>query len=266
MKKKYYVLISNDDGIRSEGLKALHDAVSSIAEVLVVAPDAQRSGASHSISVDDLLKARKAPYYGSKGYAISGTPADCAKLGLLRLAKRKPDLVLSGINHGPNMAQFILYSGTVGAAAEAALLGIPAMAFSIDTYEPKDFSFAVKYIRKTALAVLSGRVRIKSHTLLNVNIPDKKECDIKGVKVIPKGFMEYGEKYVQKKKTRHGIYYYWHIIGKKIQRKKDLTDADALQKGYITITPLNFDLNDRKSFNEIKRLAAMQLSLKFNLK
>ena len=253
MKKRYYIVLSNDDGIGSAGLRALYEAVRPVADVLVSAPDMQRSGASHSISVDDLLRARKVDYYGAEAYAVSGTPADCAKLGLLKFAKSKPDLLLSGINHGPNMAQFILYSGTVGAAAEAALLGIPAMAFSIDTYEPKDFSFAVSYIRKLVLSALQGKLRLKKHTVLNVNLPDKPESGIKGIKVLPKGYREYEEKYI-KKPSKSGENYYWHIIGKKVKRKSDKTDADALAKGYITITPLSFDLNDRLELTSLKKV------------
>jgi 5'-nucleotidase len=255
MKKKYYIILSNDDGIKSAGLKALYDAVSGIAEILVVAPDAQRSGASHSISVSNPIKAVKRDYYGSKAYAVSGTPADCAKMGLLKFAKKKPDLLLSGINHGPNMAQFILYSGTVGAAAEAALLGIPAMAFSINEYEPEDFGFAVKYIRKMVLSILSKKIRIKPHSVLNINLPYKKEDEIKGIKVLPKGLREYEEKYVKGQGSGAAAYYYWHIIGKKIKREKDKTDADALEKGFITITPLHFDLNDNESLKKLQKIA-----------
>ena len=244
MKKKYLVVISNDDGITSAGLRAVYDALKPVADVVVSAPDAQRSGAAHSISCTESVKVKRVDYDGSKAYAVSGTPADCAKLALLNFVKRKPDLFISGVNHGPNIAQFILYSGTVGAAAEAAILGIPAMAFSIDAYEPKDFTFAVKYIRQIALKVLEGSIKIKKHTLLNINFP---AGDIKGVKILPKGLHEYAEKYDIKVKAGDDTAYYWHIIGKKEKRKKHITDADGVEAGYITVTPLNFDLNDDES-------------------
>ncbi len=254
MKKKYYILISNDDGLRSSGIKALYDAVKDIADVIIAAPDRERSGAAHSISVVKPVKVKKAVFHGAHAFAVSGTPADCAKIGILNLAVRKPDLVLSGINHGPNMAQFILYSGTIGAAAEAAMMGIPAIAFSIDSYKPQDFSFAVKYIRQVALSALQGKIRMKSHTLLNINLPDKPEEVISGVKILPRGLMEYEEKYIRKSGSEKNGWYYWHIIGKKESRKKDRTDADALENGFITVTPLNFDLNDRKAIKGLNRL------------
>lgn len=246
MKKKYLVVISNDDGITSEGLKAVYDALEPIADVIVSAPDTQRSGASHSISCTEFVEVKQISYGKAKAYAVSGTPADCAKLALLKFAKRRPDMLISGINHGPNIAQFILYSGTVGAAAEAAIMGIPAMAFSVDSYEPKDFEYAVGYIRKIALRVLQGAIRIKKHTLLNINFPAGGAGDIKGVKILPKGLHEYAEDYKQKGKKGNKTAYYWHIIGKKEKRKKHITDADGVEAGYITVTPLEFDLNDHE--------------------
>jgi 5'-nucleotidase len=250
MKKQYYCVISNDDGIKSAGLKAVFEALKPIADILVCAPDSQRSGASHSISCVNSIRVRKVKYYGSKAYAVSGTPADCAKLALLTFTKRKPGLFISGINHGPNTAQFILYSGTVGAAAEAAILGIPAIAFSIDSYEPEDFNFAVKYISKIALKILKGRLKIKKHTLLNINFPDEKTNGIKGVKILPKGLNEYAEKYIKKSAgTGSGLNtdYYWHIVGKKTKRVRHKTDADGVEAGFVTVTPLNFDLNDEQA-------------------
>ncbi|MGD0566731.1 MAG: 5'/3'-nucleotidase SurE [Candidatus Goldiibacteriota bacterium] len=253
MKKKYYVIISNDDGIFSAGIRALYEALEPIAEVLIAAPDRQRSGASHAISVDSIITAESVPFGKGRGFAVSGTPADCAKLALFTLAKRKPDLFISGINHGPNMAQFILYSGTVGAAAEAAILGIPAMAFSVDDYKPEDFSFCVSYIRQVALNVLEKRIRIKKHSLLNINIPYRQEGHIKGVKMLPKGLLEYGEKYIlDKKRKGKNKSYFWHITGRTRKRKGEpATDADGLEKGYITVTSLSFDLNDRKYMNKL---------------
>ncbi len=251
MKKKYYVVISNDDGIRSSGLKAVYEAIKPIADIVVSAPDSQRSGAAHSISCLNPIKVRQIPYGGSKAYAVAGTPADCAKLALLKFVKRKPDLLISGINHGPNISQFILYSGTVGAAAEAAILGIPALAFSIDNYEPEDFSFAINYIRQIALKVLEGRIKMKKYTMLNINFPGKKSGKIKGVKILPKGLHEYGEKYIKKAERNKRTVYYWHIIGKKTKRKKHLTDSDGVEAGFITVTPLDFDLNNNEAMAQL---------------
>jgi 5'-nucleotidase len=252
LKKKYFIIISNDDGIQSAGLKALYDALIPIADILVAAPDSQRSGASHSISIANPIKTVNVKYWKSKAYAISGTPADCAKLSILKLALRNPDLFISGINHGPNIAQFILYSGTVGAAAEAAMLGVPSMAFSIDAYEPQNFDFAVKYIQKIALKVLTGKIKFRRHSLLNINLPDKTESGIKGVKILPKGRNEYKEKYIRKISTKNGINYYWQIVGRQRKKNGKMTDADGVEAGFITITPLDFDLNDRESKARLK--------------
>jgi 5'-nucleotidase len=247
VKKKYFVIISNDDGISSAGIKALYKAIEPLADVLVAAPDRQRSGASHAISVDSKIIARKFGFGKADAFAISGTPADCAKLALFTLSGRKPDLFISGVNHGPNMAQFILYSGTIGAAAEAAILGIPALAFSIDEYKPEDFDFCISYIRGVAANVLAKKIRIKPHILLNINIPYRHAEGIKGVKILPRGMLEYEEKYVlQKENKRKNKSYFWHIIGRKRGRRRVITDADGLERGYITVTPLSFDLNDRK--------------------
>jgi 5'-nucleotidase len=247
MKKKYYVVISNDDGISSAGIRALYEAVEPIADVLIAAPDRQRSGASHAISVDSMITAEKIKFGKAKAFAISGTPADCAKLALFALAKRKPDLFISGINHGPNMAQFILYSGTIGAAAEAAILGIPALAFSIDDYTPVDFKFCISYIRQVALNVLRKKIRINKHSLLNINIPYRSAGGIKGVKILPKGMLEYDEEYLpDRKKSRGKKSYFWNITGRKRRNRRRLTDADGLENGYITVTSLSFDLNDKK--------------------
>jgi 5'-nucleotidase len=248
MRKKYYIVISNDDGISSAGIKALYEAVEPIADVLIAAPDRQRSGASHAISVDSMITAEKKDFGMAEAFAISGTPADCAKLALFALVRRKPDLFISGVNHGPNMAQFILYSGTIGAAAEAAVLGIPAMAFSVDDYNPVDFKFCVSYIRQIALNVLKKKIRIKKHSLLNINIPYRSAGEIKGVKILPRGLLEYDEKYIQDKKKSGGKKsYFWHITGRKRGNRRRPTDADGLEKGYITVTSLSFDLNDRKN-------------------
>ena len=252
VKKKYFCVISNDDGITAAGLKAVYEALEPLADILVSAPDTQRSGASHSISCDRSIRVKKVRYGSGQAYSVSGTPADCAKLALLTFAKRKPDLFISGVNHGPNIAQFVLYSGTVGAAAEAAILGVPALAFSIDEYAPENFVAAVQYIRKIALKVLQGGIRIKKHTLLNVNFPDTRNGTVKGVKIMPKGFYEYAEKYIKKSGGKNGTSYYWHIIGKKTIRKTHLTDADAVSGGFITITPLDFDLNDDEARVKLK--------------
>lgn len=251
--KRPYIILSNDDGIKSAGLKAVFNSVSGMADILVVAPDRERSGASHSFSIwPAVLRAKRVEYGGARAYSVSGTPVDCAKLALYRLAERDPDLFISGINHGPNTAQFIFYSGTIGAAAEAALLGIPSIAFSIDSYEPKEWSFAAELVKKIVGAVLQGGVKIRGRLLLNVNIPDTESAKIRGIKALPGGRLDYGENYIRIRNSG-GAARYRHVVTGKVKRRAGMTDSDGIESGYVTITPLKFDLNDRKSLKKIKK-------------
>jgi 5'-nucleotidase len=251
--KKPLIVISNDDGIKSAGLRILYEAVAGLGNVIIAAPDRQRSGASHALTVINPIKAKKIKFGRAKAYAISGTPVDCAKLALLSLAGRRPDLLLSGINHGPNTAQFILYSGTIGAAAEAAILGIPSVAFSIDSYEPREWAYAADFIRKFVSGVLKKKIRVKKHTLLNVNLPHIPEGEIKGVKILPRGGIEYGEIYRLLHKDKNGNSSFMHVIREKIKSKNNRCDADGLENGYVTVTPLKFDLNDREFIKVMKK-------------
>ena len=157
--------------------------------------------------------------------------------------------MVSGINHGPNNGRFILYSGTVGAAAEAAIMGIPAIAVSLASYEEKrDFKTAAEYAAKIAEAVTRGKVRIPNHSILNINVPDASAVRIKGVKFMEKGRCEYEEKYIKK-----GCGYRLYIGNRiRIGGFADKADSHALEQGYITVTPLSFDLNNRKLMKLIK--------------
>jgi 5'-nucleotidase len=251
--EKPYIILSNDDGIKSAGLRAVFNAVSGLAEVLVVAPASEKSGVSRSISIAGPIKLRKTGYHGAEAYAVYGTPADCAKIALMRLARRQPRLFLSGINHGPNLAQFILYSGTVGAAAESALLGTPAMAFSIDNFEPEDFSFAEKYIRTMVMKVLKGGLRVANHTLLNINFPDRNEAGIKGIKIVTGGLRLYEESYKRAGKRSGRDIFMRHVVTGRIKSGAGPTDAESVRRGYVTITPLKFDLTDLDMARKMKK-------------
>ncbi|MCX7698670.1 MAG: 5'/3'-nucleotidase SurE, partial [Candidatus Goldbacteria bacterium] len=251
-KRKKYIILTNDDGINSKGLKNLYLAIKDIAEILVVAPMSEKSGASHSLTVWDEIKVKKVKFEDIYAYGVYGTPADCAKIALLKLAKRKPDLLISGTNHGPNICQFVLYSGTIGAAAEGARMKIPSVSFSIDNFEPDDFSFARKVIHKIIEMIINKKIKIKNKTLLNINIPYLKEKMIKGIKIIKLGDIEYQEFYKMKKKNN--ILYFNHVIGKKKNSTRINTDAEALKRGFITITPIKFDFNDYESLNYLKKI------------
>ncbi|MBP7793350.1 MAG: 5'/3'-nucleotidase SurE [Candidatus Goldbacteria bacterium] len=248
--KKYFVL-TNDDGINAEGLKILYRAVKDVAEVLVVAPEAERSGVSSALTIWNEIEVKKVKFEDTFAFSVNGTPADCAKIALLKLARKKPDLLLSGTNHGPNICQFILYSGTIGAAAEGARMNVPSISFSIDNFLPEDFSFTEKIIDKIVNMVVKKEIKIKKGTILNVNIPYLKQNSIKGIKVIKTGDIEYKETY--KMKREKDVLYFNHIIGKKKKTYKLNNDADALAKGYITMTPLKFDFNDYENILELKK-------------
>ena len=247
--KRPFILIANDDGIKAKGLHELAHAVASFAEVMICAPDTEKSGYSHAISILHDLKPKRADFKGFKAYAINGTPADCVKLGVLALAGKRPALVISGINHGPNNGRFILYSGTVGAAAEAAIMGIPAIAVSLASYsEERDFRTAAIYAAKIAKAVTDGEITPPNHSMLNLNVPDASSVKIRGVKFIDKGRCEYEEKYI-KKGNAYRLY-----IGDRLKKGMKVKPADshALEQGYITVTPLSFDLNDKRLMKLLK--------------
>jgi len=250
--KNPLILLVNDDGIKSEGLKVLYDAVEGLGEIIIAAPDRQRSGASHALSVMDELKVKRAPFKGAKAYSVSGTPVDCAKLAMLSLAKRRPAVLLSGINHGPNTAQFILYSGTIGAAAEAAILGIPAVAFSIDSYTPGEWEYGRVFIRRFVKGILGRRIPVKKHSLININLPHLKPKGIKGVRVLPRGGVIYGEKY-SLVSGKPGQGKYRHVILEKKKSAGNKCDADAVENGYVTVTALDFNLNDHSFMKKIRK-------------
>src|SRR5512135_16648 len=186
MTKKLRILISNDDGIDAPGIYALVQEVRKIADVSVVAPDKQQSAVGHAITMNYPLRA--VPFRKNNeffGYAVEGTPADAVKLGVRFLLKQKPDLLLSGINHGSNTAINILYSGTVSAATEGTVLGIPSIAVSLTTHGQADFSYAARFAARLARRVLDEG--LPQGTLLNVNVPAVPEPEIAGVRVTRQG-------------------------------------------------------------------------------
>ncbi|HCV43306.1 MAG TPA: 5'/3'-nucleotidase SurE, partial [Bacteroidetes bacterium] len=184
--ERLHILLSNDDGIDAPGIFALAQEIKKIAEVTVIAPDKQQSAVGHAITMNYPLRA--VPFHKNGeffGYAVEGTPADAIKLGVRSLMKRKPDMVISGINHGSNTAINIIYSGTVSAATEGTVLGIPSIAISLTTYGEADFSYAAKFARK--LAVLVAEKGLPEGTLLNVNVPAVSEQQIAGVLLTRQG-------------------------------------------------------------------------------
>ena len=244
------ILITNDDGIYAEGIYALAKALGKAGNVTVVAPDTQRSAVGHAITIADPLRVTPAKHNGKFfGYSASGTPADCVKLGIKSIMKKSPDLVVSGINLGGNLGYNILYSGTVSGATEGALLGIPSIAISLDTFTKPDFSAAAAFAVK--LSVLMKKRSLPPGTLLNVNLPNIAASKIKGVRVTNQSRTSFND-WFDKRTDPHGNTYYWMTGDFKTKDADRDSDVNALKAGYISVTPIQFDLTDYKFISELQ--------------
>jgi 5'-nucleotidase len=235
------ILVSNDDGHQSDGIRALVDAVSPLGEVWVVAPEAEQSASSHAISLHRPLRIRTVR---ERWYAVDGTPTDCSYVAINHVLKEaRPQLMLSGINHGPNMADDVTYSGTVAAAMEASLLGVPAIAFSLVTRSRFDFGPAARFAARLTAAALARP--LPPRMLLNVNIPAGVEPD--GYVVTRLGKHSYGFEVIEKTDPR-GRKYYW-IGGNEYQHENiPGTDCNAvLDDKLVSVTPLMTDLTDERT-------------------
>jgi len=234
------ILVVNDDGITAPGIKALIETMAEIGRVVVVAPDTPQSGMGHAITIGKPLRLDKVELYaGIEMYKCSGTPVDCVKLAVTKIFKgKKPDLCVSGINHGLNNAINVLYSGTMSAAVEGAIESIPSIGFSLDNYGwEADFSHCTKFIKQIALQVLQNGLQVG--TLLNVNFPNVK--DIKGVKICRQANAKWTEEF-DERVDPYKRKYYW-ISG--VLENNDLgedTDIWALEHHYASIVPVQFDL------------------------
>lgn len=244
------ILLTNDDGIYAEGIQALHKTLARIADVTVVAPDIERSAVSHGITLAHPIwfkKVRRNKKFF--GYGISGTPADCVKFGVSVVLKgKKPDLVVSGINLGDNDGCSVFYSGTVAAAREGALMGIPSIAVSLATFTNPDFRYAAALTAKIAAQV--HRTKPAKATFLNVNVPNLPKNKIKGVQYTRQGMTPiHGE--FHKRFDPNLREYYW-MTGKVPENKRDLAvDTYALRKGYVTLTPIQCDVTDQRTLQEM---------------
>jgi 5'-nucleotidase len=245
MYKKQTILITNDDGITAPGIRALVDAVQDLAEIIVVAPDRPQSGMGHAITIGEPLRMNEVNIFeGVKAYQTTGTPADCVKLAKSVVLHRKPDLCISGINHGSNASINILYSGTMSAAMEAALEGISAIGFSLlDFSHHADFSLA-----KQVAHILSKKVLeegLPPHTLLNVNIPKCTIQEHKGMKICKQGNGSWNENFDTRKDPR-GVEYHW-MVGSFVHKDQDAdSDINVLDQNYTSIVPIQYDLTHYK--------------------
>lgn len=235
------ILVTNDDGVFAPGIKNLVEAMKPLGEVVVVAPDKPQSGMGHAITINDPLHLKKASGFGEiEAWACSGTPADCVKLAKDVVLKRKPDLCVSGINHGSNSSINVIYSGTMSAAMEAGIEGIKAVGFSLCDYSYNaDFSAAQKFARTIAEETLKHG--LPPNTLLNVNIPAIPFDEIKGIRVCRQAMAKWEEEFDERTNPR-GKKYYW-LTGRFVNHDKG-TDSDehALSEGYVSIVPVQFDL------------------------
>lgn len=245
------ILITNDDGIHARGLYALTSALKKIAEVLVVAPDVEKSAVGHAITLSDPLRVQSVEKNNEFfGYAVNGTPADCVKLGLKCLIKDKADLVVSGINLGPNTATNIMYSGTVSAAAEAVIMGVPGLAVSLASFTEHEYEYAC--VIATELALKIHRIGLPEGTLLNVNVPAVKPDKIEGVVITRQGKGRY-EEYFDKRNDPTNRTYYW-LAGKKmvLDTDEDVDDV-VVTRNKVSITPIRYDLTDLRMLTELKK-------------
>jgi len=240
--KRPLILVTNDDGINAPGIRTLISVVKNIGDVIVVAPDSPQSGMGHAITINSTLHSSRITPKNSEiiEYSCSGTPADCVKLAINELMPRKPDLCVSGINHGSNSSINVIYSGTMSAAIEAGIEGVPAIGFSLLDYSwNADFSYSKDFIRKITLNALNNG--IPKGVVLNVNIPAVKKSDIKGVKICRQAKAYWVEEF-DKRKNPLGQEYYW-LTGKFVNKDQgEDTDEWALKNNYISIVPVEFDL------------------------
>jgi 5'-nucleotidase len=244
------ILLTNDDGIHAEGLRHLKMAADRIGEAWIVAPESEQSAVGHSITLYYPIRAHEITKNGSfYGYGIGGTPADSVKLGLYSLLPRRPDLVMSGINNGANLGINVLYSGTVSAATEAAILGIPAMAVSVDRKKNPPFEWVLPHVEAIAGWILKNG--LPQGVALNVNVPAIPPDQVRGFKITRQGLAKVRESFEERDDPR-GDRYYW-LSGEPTARDAtDGVDITAVAAGYVSITPLFYDLTAHACTDELE--------------
>jgi 5'-nucleotidase len=240
------ILITNDDGVFSEGLRVLAATVQALGEVYVVAPDRERSAAAHSLTLHRPLRVEEV---APRVHAADGTPVDCVNLAVYGILKRHPDIVISGINNGPNLGEDLVYSGTVSAAFEATFLGIPAFAISLAARKDFRYQGAANFALKVAAHIM--QVGLPKDTFLNINVPNVEEDEIRAYKITHQGKRVFEDAVVEKVDPR-GKKYYW--IGGGDQGFQEIagTDFHAIANHYISITPLCVDFTNRSAVEELK--------------
>lgn len=252
-----HILVSNDDGIDAKGLQALVAELANIARVTVVAPDGERSAQSQALTINQPLMVyeQNLGIAGLRAYRVGGTPADCVKLALGEIVQDDtPDLIVSGINHGPNLGTDILYSGTVGAAIEGLIYDIPAVAVSLVTWGgfEWDFSIAARYAAKIAPQMVADYQTTKRARLININVPNIPEGKLRGVAVTTMGVLRY-ENVFNKRTDPRGRVYYWMGGDITDDPSHPASDVEAVRAGKISITPLMVDLTDGSMLETLRK-------------
>lgn len=237
------ILVTNDDGITAAGIRSLVETVKDLGKVVVVAPDKTQSAMGHAVTIGRPLRLNKVDIFeGIDAYSCSGTPVDCVKLAVDKILHRKPDICLSGINHGANHSVNVIYSGTMSAAMEASIESIPAVGFSLMNHDADaDFTAARHYVRLIVEKLLKSK--LDNHFLLNVNVPNLPLEKIKGYKICKQAYAKYKESFIERQDP-NGRNYYW-LTGEFINfdKSKD-TDVWALANKYVSVVPVQFDLTN----------------------
>lgn len=252
MSKDFNILITNDDSLFAPGIKALVEAVDGLGKITVIAPDKPQSGMGHAITIAQPLRIERNYLFGKvDAYTCSGTPADCVKLATAKILHKKPNICLSGINHGANYAINILYSGTMSAAIEAAIENIPSIGFSLLDYSLNaDFNDAKIIVRKIVEKVIFGP-KI-NHLCLNVNIPAPSKKKLKGIKICRQADAKYDENFVERNDPSGKKYFWLTGTFNNFDKRKD-TDVNALEKNYVSVVPVQFDLTNEIVKNKLEK-------------
>ncbi len=239
-------LLTNDDGISAAGLLTLKKEISKMGEVWVVAPDREQSATSHSLTLRYPLRVNR---IADRFFSIDGTPTDAVMLAVHSILKKRPDILISGINHGPNLGDDVTYSGTVAAAMEGTILNVPSVAVSLAGWEAKHFVSAARFVRKLVSFVLKNG--LPKDTYLNVNIPDRKET-IKRYKITHLGKRVYNDLVIQKIDPRSKKYFWIGEQSLTWEKERD-SDFSAIKRGYVSITPLHLDMTDYHAIERMKK-------------
>jgi 5'-nucleotidase len=241
------ILVTNDDGIQAPALRVLGGELARLGRVTLVVPDRDQSATSHSLTLQRPLRIQR---HEENVVSIDGTPTDCVLIAFHGLLDVKPDLVVSGINHGPNMGEDVFYSGTVAAAIEGSMQGVPAIAASLATHGPADFTESARFIRRLVEEI--ARRGLEGKQVLNVNLPHRPWNEIQGMRITRLGTRVYSDTLIEKTDPR-GRAYYWIGGQDPVWESHEGTDFHAVEHGHISVTPLSLDLTDYRVMVEMEQ-------------